>query len=56
MHGRGEKFIKKFGRRTLRKLTLGGRGSRWEDNSKMDFKESREGICGIDSADSGWGQ
>lgn len=50
-----EKHSKEIGRRTLRKVTLGGPGSRWED-SKMDFKESKEGTCGIDSTDSGWGQ
>jgi hypothetical protein len=56
IHGRGEKFIINFGRRSLRKVTLGGPGTRWEDNSKMEFKGSRVEICEIDSTDSGWGQ
>jgi len=35
-HGRDEKCIQNFGRKTWRKKLLGRPGRRWEDNIKMD--------------------
>jgi hypothetical protein len=41
MHGRVEKFILNFSRKTWRKETIGRPRLRWEDAIKTDLKETK---------------
>jgi hypothetical protein len=45
MHGTGEKYLQGFGWEARGKTPLGRPRSRWEDNIKMDLRET-----GIDGA------